>query len=331
MQSTLKIVGISGYLPEQAVPSETLDERFGWPQGTAFKRSGVKVRHFVGENETAIDMAECAYNGLVANALHEGVVLPEPEVLIGASGTALQAIPFNATFFKQRLFPHGSGFPAFDINSTCLSFVWGLQVAHALPYSSSLLVSSDVASCGLNWDRWESSLIFGDGAAVCQVEKMEKIAHGNIHPTFHFITLPKGREYCQIRAGGSLRHPLKSELETSDFLFAMDGKRLFKLVSKHLDEFVATLLNKAGLKMSDIDLVIPHQASALAMQHAKKQLGLSSDQYVDIFATHGNQIATSIPMAMFRAVESGRLRRGHKMMLIGTSAGISIGGAILEY
>src|ERR1035437_4373695 len=152
----MKIVGISGYLPERKVTAEDLDQRFDWPKGTSFKRSGVKSRHFVGENETAIDMAECAYAGLLANSRQQGVELPEPEVLIGTSGTALQAIPFNATFFKQRLFPHGSSFPDFDINSTCLSFVWGLQVAHSLPYSSALLVSSDVASCGLNWDHWES-------------------------------------------------------------------------------------------------------------------------------------------------------------------------------
>lgn len=322
----MRIKGISGYLPELRVASEELDERFGWIRGTAYKRSGVQVRHFVGATETAIDMAERAYAQLVRTVSDEGGSLSEPSVLIGTSGTSLQAIPFNSTFYKHRLFPSGGSFPAFDVNSTCLSFLWGLQLAYSLPYASSLLVASDVASCGLNWDQWESSLIFGDGAAVCSLEK------GSTNRfTFHFATYPEGKDYCQIRAGGSLRHPHQVELDPEDYLFAMDGKRLFKLVSKHIDGFLSELLRKADIQMSDISLVVPHQASALAMQHVRKQLNLAEEQIVDIFATHGNQVATSIPMALFRAIESGRVKRGEKIMLIGTSAGVSIGGAVFEY
>jgi 3-oxoacyl-[acyl-carrier-protein] synthase-3 len=322
----MKIKAIHGYLPKNIITSEELDGRFGWAKGTAFKRSGVSVRSFVRGDETGIDMAESAFKCLSQSITGENNIIPEPEVLIGTSGTALQALPFNATFYKSRLYPSGGGFPAFDVNSSCLSFVWGLQVGYALPFTSILLITSDVASCGLNWDNWESSLIFGDGAVACWLDKSSRSEF-----TFHFSTFSEGKQYCQIRAGGSLRHPLQVPLERKDFLFSMDGKRLFRLVSKHIDNFVIELLWKAKITMSDIDLVIPHQASALAMQHIRKQLNLSEDQIMDIFSTHGNQVATSIPMALFRAAESGRLKRGDRVMLIGTSAGVSIGGAIFIY
>lgn len=322
----MRIKEISGYLPETKVFSEELDLRFGWNKGTAYQRSGVQVRHFLGETETSVDMAERAYAKLARRIAEKGEALSEPDVLIGTSGTPLQTIPFNAAFYKDRLFPSAGDFPAFDVNSTCLGFMWGLQLAYTLPFDSALLISSDVASCGLNWDHWESSLIFGDGAAACLLEK-----DGTNRFIFHFATYAEGKEYCQIRAGGNLRHPHQCQLEPEDYLFAMDGKKVFKLVSKHTNDFVSTLLRKADVRMADIAVVIPHQASGLALQHLKKQLHFSEEQIVDIFATHGNQIATSVPMTLFRAVESGRVKRGDKVMLLGSSAGVSLGGAVFEY
>ena len=321
----MKIEGISAYLPDVKVHSEQLDERFGWTPGTAYRRSGVRVRHFVKDHENAIDMAERAYAGLLRRLALRGEGV-EPAVMIGTSGTPLQMIPFNASFFKQRLFPQGSAFPAFDVNSTCLSFLWGLQLAHSLPYESYLLVSSDVASCGLNWKHEEASLIFGDGAAVCWLDKREPRPFA-----FHFMTCAEGNPYCQIKSGGSLRHPTRTSLAPEDHLFEMDGKRVFKLVANEAGRLMDELLRKAGVRMRDIAAFIPHQASVPALRRMRKEFGIAEEQFVDIFETHGNQVGTSIPTALFRAVEDGRIKRGDKVMLFGTSAGVSIGGAVFEY
>lgn len=321
----MRIVAVSGHVPSRVVRSADLDVSFGWSEGTAEKRSGVRVRHFVEDNETALDMAAAAYSGL-KEKLGGNEQCEPPDLLLGVSGTPLQAIPFSAALFKRKLFPQAAGFPALDVGSTCLSFLWGLHVASVLPYERVLLVSSDVASCGLNWDSWESSLIFGDGAAACLVET----SHGSPF-FFHFLTYAEGSDYCEIRAGGSLRHPLQVENSDEDYLFAMDGKSLYKLVSRFADKFVCDLLAKASISLRDIDVVIPHQASALAMQHIKRQLRLPEEKVVDIFCDHGNQVATSLPMALYRAIEDGRLQRGQTVMMLGTSAGVSIGGVIFVY
>ena len=91
------------------------------------------------------------------------------------------------------------------------------------------------------------------------------------------------------------------------------------------------LLQQAALPLAQIDWIIPHQASQQAMQHAAKRLSLGPDKVIDIFAQHGNQVAASLPTALDIAVRDGRIQRGQTLMLIGTGAGLSLGGMILEY
>lgn len=116
----------------------------------------------------------------------------------------------------------------------------------------------------------------------------------------------------------------------SDFYFAMDGKAVFKLAMTHTERFVSTLLAKAGLDYSDVDCVVIHQASHLAMKHAVARLGFAPDSVINIYATHGNQVSASIPTALYHAYTSGKLRSGTKVALLGTAAGFAIGGMILQ-
>lgn len=83
--------------------------------------------------------------------------------------------------------------------------------------------------------------------------------------------------------------------------------------------------------MADLQLVIPHQGSAMAMRLIAKKLGISEQQLMNITPTHGNTIAASIPMGLHEAIHLGRIKRGERLMLLGTSAGFSVGGMILEY
>jgi 3-oxoacyl-[acyl-carrier-protein] synthase-3 len=111
----------------------------------------------------------------------------------------------------------------------------------------------------------------------------------------------------------------------------MQGKSVFRLAAKHLPMLVDELLDQAGLTKSQIDWVIPHQASQQAMQHAARRLGFAPEQVIDIFASHGNQVAASLPTALDIAIRDQRIQRGQRLMLIGTGAGLSLGGMVLEY
>ena len=94
--------------------------------------------------------------------------------------------------------------------------------------------------------------------------------------------------------------------------------------------FVAELLADAELDLGAIDRVIPHQASELGMAHVFRRIAVPRDRIEDIFATHGNQVAASLPTALHHALDSGRLRAGDTALLVGTAAGVTMGGAVLR-
>jgi 3-oxoacyl-[acyl-carrier-protein] synthase-3 len=106
---------------------------------------------------------------------------------------------------------------------------------------------------------------------------------------------------------------------------------VFRLAARHLPGFVDDLLAGLGLTMADVPLVVPHQASHHAMTYFRRQFGLEADRVVDIYADHGNQVGASLPSALHEAVTSGRLQRGGRALLLGTGAGLSMGGLLLCY
>jgi 3-oxoacyl-[acyl-carrier-protein] synthase III len=112
--------------------------------------------------------------------------------------------------------------------------------------------------------------------------------------------------------------------------FGMRGRDLFKLTTKYFPGFVNRLLDRAGWNRRDVDLVIPHQASPLALAHLVKRCGFPKDKVIDIVADYGNQVAASIPTALHLACEAGRCDAGAKILLLGTSAGVSFGGMAIE-
>lgn len=196
-----------------------------------------------------------------------------------------------------------------------------------------LIVSADIASVGLDWDRPDGAAIFGDGAAAVVLERAEPAAaeRGAGLLALRMETWSEGREACVLAAGGTRINPARhGGIAPGDALFHMDGQAAFRVAARRLPRFLARLLAEAGVTREDIGVVIPHQASAQALDHARALIGFGKAQVVDIFASHGNQIAASIPTALHHAVSEGRVAPGTLALLIGTSAGISIGGALVR-
>ena len=118
-------------------------------------------------------------------------------------------------------------------------------------------------------------------------------------------------------------------MDENDCLFRMQGKPLFRLASALIEPYLARLLNQANLTLSDIATVIPHQASHLSLEHMRKRLTIPNESIIDIYRFRGNQVAASIPSALHEAVITNRFNPGKPAMLIGTAAGLTLGGMIL--
>lgn len=328
----VKIMGTGTYLPGAPVTDLDMDARLGTAPGWTRRMTDVAARHFAGPGDTASSMgAKAAWQALEAANL----TFADLDCLVGASGTKEQALPCTAVFIQREMGMEQSGVPCFDIDSTCLSFLAALDAVSCMiaagRYRYALIVSSEIASVGLDWTHKESAGLFGDGAAAVVVGPAEDGEPSGILGA-SMRTYGAGALYSEIRAGGTKRHP-RGPLPAGpeDYLFRMDGPAIFRMASRLLPAFTQELLESTGSAMGDFQAVIPHQGSAMAVRLMRKKLGISESQMVYITPDHGNTIAASIPMGLHEAIRTGKLRRGDRALLIGTAAGLTLGGLVLDY
>ena len=322
------LAGAGTYEPAGIVTSDELDSRCGRPPGTAAKL-GIRERRYARADETSSFMAAEAARRAAEDA---GWELGEIDVLIGACGVMEQPIPGTAPLVQRRLGLGGSGIPAFDLNATCLSFLPALD--HAIAgmtlkgWRRVVIFAADIASAALDHDDLEASAIFGDGAAAVALE-----AGGSSRVLASRLeTYGDHSDLCRLEAGGTRLRPHE---DLAGFLaasrFRMEGIALFKATARRFPPFIARLLADAGLASEDIASVIPHQASAPALAHLGRAMGGDPARIVDTFATLGNRIASSLPHSLAVARREGRLAPGSASLLVGSSAGLSLGGAVIRW
>lgn len=330
--TALRIAGTGVYHPRTRVSSETLDEKMsksvGWTEAT-FK---IRERGVASSDETSSSMGVAAAKQALDAA---GIAAGDVDVIIGACGVMEQPIPGTSVLIQQKLGLGSSGIMAFDINATCLSFLAALDVVamgfDSGRWSRALIVSSDIASAALDFTDPGASVIFGDGAAAAVVERGTN-DEGPSLLARRMQTYGDGFELCELGSGGT-RMRLHDDPEgfLSASKFRMDGLGIYRAARKRVPRVIHNLLTIAGVKLEDIALIVPHQASATGLNFLQDVLRFEEERIVNIFGTCGNQIAASMPTALHEAVLSKRLKRGDLVLMIGTAAGLSVGAAILRY
>ena len=328
--SGTRIVGTGRALPVNRATSKSLDLRHGRKSGFLEAATGVKQRYYCGD-ENQIDLAIRASQAALDDAV---VAADSVDLVISAAAVPYQSIPATAPLIQSALgIPEGGAF-ATDVNATCLSFPVALQMADALlqsgAYTRALIVSSELASRGLPWTNApEIAGLFGDGAGAAVVEKGQDNGPGLRGA--HFASFPAAYDACALASGGT-RFDFVADRAAFEAhsLFQMDGRELFKVAAKHFGPFVDALLARAGTERADITRVIAHQASPGALAHMIKLCGFATDQVVDIAADVGNQVAASIPFTLDFARKEGLVAPGDRIALLGTSAGVSFGGLVMD-
>jgi 3-oxoacyl-[acyl-carrier-protein] synthase-3 len=323
------IAGSAVTLPARAVHSSEVDRLIGAADGHVERSFGIRRRFWVSGDETSSSLAAAAARQALAEAGWQASSL---DVIVGGCGVMEQPIPGTAPLVQQRLGLGASGIPAFDVNATCLSFLLALDqvlAGFALGrWKRALVFTADIASAALDFQDAEASVIFGDGATAFALEA------GGPHEclALRIETYGDGSRLCRLEAGGTRVRPQDGlEAFLASAKFRMDGPGVFRHSARRFPPFMKRLLAAAGTPLADIGLAVPHQASAPALEHLKRFLPGGHEKVVDIFAEHGNQIATSLPHALHRVREAGRLVPGGRTLLVGTSAGISLGGAVVRW
>lgn len=247
------------------------------------------------------------------------------DLIVSASAVGVQPIPATAVLIHEQI-AKGTNIPAMDINTTCTSFITALDTVSYLieagRYNRVLIVSSDVASFGLNPHEKESYELFSDGAACVIIAKSDDPKKGIMASVQH--TFSEGAHDTEIRGGLSGFHPANYTEETKEeYMFNMHGRRILKLTMKEMPAVYQEFIDKYQISVPDIDVFVPHQASS-AMHWMLKLLNIPMDKTIDRVNDLGNMVSASVPYVFCEALDKETIQPGQRVMLLGTAAGLTI-------
>ncbi len=326
----VRIAGLGWYLPERRVTNAELAEQLNIPAEWIERATGVRERRYV-TDETTLGMgAAAARKALVAAGMKVG----ELDAIICASSGPQQAIPCTAALMQRELDAPDGGSACFDINATCLSFLFALQTASHLiaagVYHNVLICSSELASHSLNPNERESSILFGDAAAAAVLTRSPADEESTIWHS-QFTTYGSGANLTEIIGGGTLHHPNDPQTTPEMNTFHMDGPTIFKYAAQMVGPFLDRFFEQLDWGRSDVDVLVPHQASRHAVLQLTSRFGFRREQVFLNLGERGNCVAASIPLALAEAVDCGTIQRGSRVLLVGTGAGLTIGACALTY
>ncbi|GAB4429990.1 MAG: beta-ketoacyl-ACP synthase III [Anaerolineae bacterium] len=329
MTIPLKIAGLGRYLPARVVPNSEVERLCGLPAGWVQARTGVRERRWAsGESNPA--MAAHAAREAIEQA---GLLPTDIDLILNASGTQWQHLPDGAPFVQRELGLADSGVACFSVHATCLSFLLALETAAALltvgRYRHILIVSTEMPSLAANFAEPESASLLGDAAAAAVVVRPEP-GEGSLLCASHFETYSSGADFAEIRGGGTRQHPNRADTTPQDNLFHMNGPQLLRLTRRYSGDFLERLRPGLSGGLGSVSWVVPHQASMLGLR-LLRHFGWPEERVLVTLDWLGNSVAASIPVTLYQGVQDGRIRRGDEVLLVGTGAGLSLGGVILVF
>jgi len=279
-----------------------------------------QTRYRISGEEKQISLAVSACEKALKNA---NITVNDIDCIVSASAVGIQPIPCMAALIHEKI-AKGTSIPALDINTTCTSFMTALDTMSYLleagRYKRILIFSCDVASRALNPKQKESFQLFSDGAVAFVIEKTDKEI-GVIDAMQK--TWSEGAHSTEIRGGLSNLHPENYSEETKEeFMFDMNGKTVLSLSMKKIPEMMKEFLENNDMKISDIDMVVPHQAS-VAMPIVMEKLGVTEDRFINEVKEFGNMVSASVPLALAHGLENRKIKNGDTILLIGTAAGLT--------
>ncbi|MFM8610658.1 MAG: beta-ketoacyl-ACP synthase III [Burkholderiaceae bacterium] len=325
MRRYSRITSTGSYLPERRLTNADLAAELAargveTSDDWIVERTGIRARHFAAADQTSSDLgAEAARRALQA----AGRNAQDVDLIIVATSTPDMVFPSTAAILQKKL--GIAGCPAFDVQAVCSGFVYALTVADAMIQTGTaqcaLVIGAEVFSRILDFNDRTTCVLFGDGAGAVVLEASDQ--PGILATDLH----ADGKHVGILCVPGTV----SGGQVLGDPTLKMDGQAVFKLAVGVLEDAARATLDKAGLKDSDIDWLIPHQANIRIMQSTAKRLKLPLEKLVVTVDQHGNTSAASVPLALDVAVRAGRVNKGDTLMLEGVGGGFTWGAVLLTY
>jgi len=317
-----KIIGTGSCVPPKIVTNDDLSKIIDTSDEWIRERTGISERRVSDEGTATSDLALIA----AERALVSAKVSPEEvDLILACTCSPDMLFPSVACILQDKLKIKNA--PCFDLSAACSGFNFGLATAASFvesgAYKKILLVGADTLAKYVDWSDRTVSILFGDGAGAVVIDATESetgilgsvlAAEGNLGK---FLIMP----------GGGSRDPE----ERNGRFIRMDGKEVFRFAIRALEKSVAEVLKRCHLDVSDIDLLIPHQANIRIIDHVIKKMGLPKEKVYVNLQKYGNTSAASIPLALDEAVSDGRIKSGDLLVLAGFGAGLTYGANVIKW
>ncbi len=327
-----RILGVGGYLPEKVVTNFDLEKFMDTTDEWIRQRTGIEERHFAAEGEGAAKMGAIAAEEAIKNA---GIKKEEIDFIIFATLSPDYNFPGSGVLVQDLLGIDTIG--ALDIRNQCTGFIYGLSVADQFiktgMYKKILVIGSEVHSTGIELATRgrDVSVLFGDGAGAVVVGPEEDENKGILSTHLH----SEGRyaKELWVEAPASVLHPrlTKEMLEEGRHYPKMNGRNVYKHAVTRMPEVIMEALNANGYQLSDIGLLVPHQANMRINEYVGNMLGIPPEKIVHNIQKYGNTTAATIPLCLYDALKDGRLKPGLLVCIVSFGAGFTWASALVRW
>lgn len=323
-----KISALGTYVPPKLLTNADLEKMVETTDDWILSRVGIRERHIAEKGVATSDLAVEAAKKALAQ---RGWSPTEIEAIIVGTVTPDMLFPSTACLVQHKLGAKGAW--GFDLSAACSAFLYSLQTGAQFiatgVHKRVLVVGADVMSSIIDYTDRATCVIFGDGAGAAILEPAEDDSVGIID----FIHEVDGSGGCFLNmpAGGSLNPASHETVDKRMHYVHQDGQQVFKFAVRKQTEACEKLLARNGLKGSDIDAFIPHQANLRIINATADRLGLRPESVIVNIERYGNTTAGTIPLAMNTAMEEGKLKKGNLVLLASVGAGFTVGATLLRW
>ena len=316
------IVGYGYAKAEHCIHNDDLSKVVDTNDEWITTRTGIKTR-YVSEHEWTSDLGYRAAENAIANA---GMDRNEIDLIIVATMTPDHITPSTACLIQEKLGCNGNHVMAFDINAACSGFLYAMQTAALLleEYQCALIIGAETLSRIIDWQDRNTCVLFGDGAGAIIMKRCEN------QKNMHFFAQSIGDCKGILKAEGPHPHaPLVNGVNQYGYLH-MDGSEVFRFALSAMEYAIHKVIEKAGISLEEVDLIIPHQANIRIIKSVARRMKMREDQFFVNLNEFGNTSAASVAIALAQALEQGKAKKGMKIVLVGFGAGFTYASAYIE-
>ena len=321
------ITGLGTAVPSQRLTNAELEARVETSDSWIVERTGIRERRIARSDETTASLAVEAGTSAIK---HAGIPPDAVDLLIVATATPEQPIPHTGAFVGDGLGLHCG---SFDLQAGCAGFVYMLVVGSSLLTSAGLdhvlLIGSETLSRIVDPHDRGTCILFGDGAAAVVLSRAPDERHGVLGWDLGCDGSATG--LLGIPAGGSRLPATPDTIAAGAQYLKMQGQEVFRRAVRAVVDSAFATLERAGVEPGEVDWFVPHQANLRIIEAAAKRLGFDADRTITNIEHYGNTSSASIPLALFEAVEDGRVTDGDLVLCSGVGAGLTWGSALIRW